>query len=99
MIVEPSTVIVAGFGSYQIMPSSSGVGVGSGVSVGIGVDVGAGVLVDVGATVGVGIDVGIGVGSGVGVGSDWVHATATRNVQIHRTRKLRENTIFIFGIE
>ena len=99
MIVEPSTVIVAesSNSSYQIMPSSSGVGIGSGVSVGIGV--GVGVLVDIGAMVGVGVSVGIGVGSGVGVGADWVHAKATINVLIHRTMALLRKMIFIFGIE
>ena len=105
MIVEPSTVIVAesSNSSYQIMPSSSGVGVGSGEGVGTGVSVGAGVdvgvLVDVGAMVGVGVSVGIGVGSGVGVGADWVHAKATMNVLIHRTMALLGKMIFIFGIE
>lgn len=81
------------------MPFSSGVGVGSGVSVGIGVDVGTGVLVGVGAIVGVGIGVGIGVGSGVSVGSNWAHATATRNVLIHRTSTLRKRIVFIFETE
>ena len=33
MMVESSTVIVAGIGSYHMMPCSSGVGVGSGEGV------------------------------------------------------------------
>ena len=69
-MIDPSTDIVAGSGPYQMMPSSSGVGVGSGdgVTVGSTVGVGGGVGVRVGAGVGVGVGGAVGVTVGVGVG-------------------------------
>ena len=96
-MIDPSTDIVAGSGPYQMMPSSSGVGVGSGdgVTVGSTVGVGGGVGVRVGAgvgsTVGVAVGGGVEVGAGVAVGSDWEHAAVIASPTTHSSRTPMES--------